>query len=318
LAAGKITIGYFPNVTHAAALVGVGIDAFTSGLPGIQLDYKTFNAGPTLVEAVFGNAVDVGYVGPSPAVNGHTQSQGQALKIVAGAMSGGASFVVRPGANIAAASDLDGKRIASPQRGNTQDIALRYYLKQHQLKAREQGGSVDIVPTSNPDIVNLFKQGQIDGAWVPEPWASTLVLRAGGRVLEDERTLWPDSAFVTTCVIATPRLVKDRPDIVSGFLKAHVDAVAYIRDNPADAQKLVGEQIARITSQSLESDVLDRAWSQQDVTYDPLVASVRVQADNAFALGFLGEARPDLGGLFELGLLNDVLRAAGQAPVAAA
>ncbi len=247
LPAGKITIGYFPNVAHAPALLAVGQGSFTKALAGVSVDFKTFNAGPALIEALFAKAVDLGYVGPSPAVNGYVQSKGQALKIIGGAMSGGASFIVRPASNIKAAKDLAGKKIASPQKGNTQDISLRFYIKNNGLKTADEGGTVSVVPTANADIVNLFKLGQIDGAWVPEPWASTLVLQAGGQVFVDERTLWPDGKFVTTNIIATGKLLKDRQDIIASFLKAHVAAVDYIATNSADAKKIVADQIAKIT-----------------------------------------------------------------------
>ncbi len=305
------TLGYFPNVTHAPALL------LAARSPDLPFDVKTFNAGPALIEALFAGAVDVGYVGPSPAVNGYVQSKGQALRIVAGAMSGGASFVVRPNAGVKGPADLAGKKLATPQRGNTQDVALRTYLRLNGLKPREQGGEVDVVPTANPDIVNLFKQGQIDGAWVPEPWASTLVLQADGQVFVDERTLWPGGRFATTNVVASIRLLAERPDAVKALLKAHVEALDYLAASPADARKTVGEQIARITTQPVPADLLERAFANQDATYDPLVPSVLAQADNAFALGFLGDTKPDLSRLFDLTLLNDLLGAAGKPGVAA-
>ena len=264
----------------------------------------------------FAKAVDLGYVGPSPAVNGYVQSKGQALKIIGGAMSGGASFIVRPASNIKAAKDLAGKKIASPQKGNTQDISLRFYIKNNGLKTADEGGTVSVVPTANADIVNLFKLGQIDGAWVPEPWASTLVLQAGGQVFVDERTLWPDGKFVTTNIIATGKLLKDRQDIITSFLKAHVAAVDYIATNSADAKKIVATQIARITTQPLAPDVVDRAFTQQDAVYDPLAKTCLTQADSAFALGFLGDTSPDLSGLYNIDLLNAVLKDAGKPPVA--
>jgi NitT/TauT family transport system substrate-binding protein len=306
---GKLTIGYFPNVTHAPALIAVAHDAFKTALPGSDVAYKTFNAGPSLIEAIFANAVDIGYVGPSPAINGYNQSKGQALRIVAGAMSGGASLVVRPTANITSPRDLGGKKFASPQIGNTQDVSLRFYLQQNGLKTRDKGGTVDVVPTQNPDIVNLFRQSQIDGAWVPEPWVSTLVLQAGGDVLVDERTLWPEGRFSSVCIVATPKLLKERPEAVSAFLRAHLDAVRFISADPDQAKDLVGQQIAKLTSQQMPADVLARSFSTQEATYDPLEKSVLAQADHAFALGFLGSSKPDLSGLFDLGPLNEAVAA---------
>jgi NitT/TauT family transport system substrate-binding protein len=304
--AGKLTIGYFPNVTHAPALVAAATGGFHDALPGVDIAYKTFNAGPSLIEAMFAGAVDVGYVGPSPAINGYTQSKGQAVRIVAGAMSGGASFVIRPAAGVKTPQDLSGKKLASPQLGNTQDVSLRFYLQQNRLKSKDKGGSVDVMPAQNPDVVNLFRQGQIDGAWLPEPWASTLVLQAHGDVFLDERSLWPDGRFSTVCLVASPKLLKERPDVVAGVLKAHLAATNLISARPDEAKKLAGDQIAKLTSQAMPSDVLDRAFSNQDATYDPLASSILLQADHAFALGFLGATKPDLSTLFDLTLLDSL------------
>jgi len=309
--AAKLTIGYFPNVTHAPALVAVAQNAFATALPAASLDYKTFNAGPALVEALFAGAVDVGYVGPSPAINGYSQSKGQALRIIAGAMSGGASFVVRPAANVHSAADLAGKKLATPQLGNTQDVALRFCLQQNGLKTRDKSGTVDVVPTQNPDMVNLFRQNQIDGAWVPEPWASTLVLQAQGEVFLDERSLWPNGKFSSVCVIASAKLLSAQPEVVGGVLRAHLSAIDFINREPEQAKRLAGDQITKLTSQPMPSNVLDRSFSTQDATYDPLAASILTGADHAFALGFLGGSKPDLSGLFDFSLLDAALASAG-------
>src|SRR2546430_6896292 len=170
-----LNLGYFPNLTHAVALVGVERGTFKSALgSNVKLETKTFNAGPALIEALFAGDIDIGYVGPNPAVNGYVKSNGSALRVIAGASSGGALFIVRPGANINSAKDLSGKKLATPQLGGTQDVALRLYLQQNGLKTVDKGGTVQIIPAQNPDILTRFKQGQIDGAWMPEPWASRL------------------------------------------------------------------------------------------------------------------------------------------------
>jgi NitT/TauT family transport system substrate-binding protein len=306
----SITMGYFPNVTHAPALVAVATNGFRDASPSVTFDSRVFNAGPSLIEAMFAGAVDLGYVGPSPAINGYTQSKGQALRVIAGAMSGGASFVVRPLAHITSPADLAGKRIASPQLGNTQDVALRFYLQQHSLKTRDKGGTVEVLPTANAEVVNLFRQGQIDGAWVPEPWASALVLQAQGTVFVDERTLWPRGQFSSVCVVATPKLLARRPDLVKGFLGAHLSAIELMHRDPERAKQLSGDQLTRLTAQAMPADVLDRSFSMQDATYDPLSDSILTAADRAFALGLLGNTQPDLAGLFDLGLLSELLAAA--------
>lgn len=313
-----VRLGYFPNLTHGAALVGVARGTFKDALgPNVTLDVKTFNAGPALIEALFAGEIDLGYIGPNPAINGYVKSKGDALRIIAGASSGGALFIVRPEANIKEAKDLDGKKFATPQLGGTQDVALRYYIQQNGLKTAENGGTVQIVPTQNPDILTLFQQGQIDGAWVPEPWATRLIQEAKGQVFVDEKTLWPEGKFVTTHVIASRKFLADHADLVKKFLAAHVDTVDFINKNPDEAKKIVNSEIERITGKPLPQQVLDDASKNLETTYDPLAKTLFVSADHAFELGFLGDAKPDLSGIYSLDLLNEVLKEKGLAPVAA-
>src|SRR5438270_9327670 len=231
-----LNLAYFPNVTHAVALVGVARGTFQQELgSNVKLKTNIFNAGPAEIEALFAGDIDIGYVGPSPAINGFVQSHGQALRIIAGAASGGASLVVRPAANIKSAKDLSGKKIADPQLGGTQDVSLRYYLKQNGLTPQDKGGNVQIVPTDNSTTLTLFKQGKIDAAWVPEPYATRLVVEDGGTRLIDERTLWPDGKFITTEVVVRTAFLNQHSDVVNKFLQAHVDTVQYIVSNPTDA-----------------------------------------------------------------------------------
>ena len=314
----SVRLAYFPNLTHAVGIVGVARGTFGAALgSSVKLETVTFNAGPALIEALFAGEVDIGYIGPNPAINGYVKSKGDALRIIAGASSGGASFVVRPEANITSAKDLDGKKIASPQLGGTQDIALRHYITKNGLNTVDKGGTVEIVPTQNPDILTLFQQGQIDGAWVPEPWATRLVLEGNGTILIDERTLWPDGQFVTTNVIVRRKFLELYPDVVTRFLEAHVDTVAYIQGNVDGTKSLVNSEIERITGKALPREVLDSAYPQLDITYDPLAKTLFKSADDAFALGFLGDSKPDLSGLYALDPLNAVLKARSLAPVAA-
>lgn len=307
----SVRLGYFPNLTHAIGVVGVANGAFQKALGSVKLETKTFNAGPAEIEALFAGELDLAYVGPNPAINGYVKSKGAALRIIAGASSGGASFIVRPEANIKTAKDLDGKKLATPQLGGTQDVALRYYLQQNNLQTAEKGGTVQIVPTQNPDILTLFQQGQIDGAWVPEPWATRLVQEAKGQVFVDERTLWPDGKFVTTNVVVSKKFLDEHADIVAAFLKAHVETSEYIVKNADEAKKTVNSEIARITGKPLAEKTLDQAFTTLDITYDPLPKTLVQAADSAFALGFLGSEKPDLSGLFDLEPLNAVLKAKG-------
>ena len=212
-----IRVAYFANLTHSQVLIGLARGDFQRARgPNVTIQTAVFNAGPSVIEALFANQIDLAYIGPNPAINGYVQSKGAALRIVAGATSGGAALVVRPGANIKTAADLAGKRIASPQLGNTQDVALRNYIIANGLQTKEQGGTVEVIPTDNTLILDLFKLGQIDGAWEPEPWASRLIVEAGGQLLVDERTLWTATHgdFVTAHIIVSTQFLKDHPDVV--------------------------------------------------------------------------------------------------------
>ena len=312
-----VRLGYFPNLTHAVALVGTARGTFKNALgPKVDLQTKTFNAGPALVEALFANDIDIGYVGPSPAINGYVKSKGEALRIIAGASSGGALFIVRPQANIKSSQDLAGKKLATPQLGGTQDVALRFYLQQHGLQSTDKGGNVQIVPTDNPNILTLFKTGRIDGAWVPEPWATRLIVEGKGQVFVDERSLWPNGLFVTTNVIVSKNFLDQHPDLVKKFLQAHVETVQYIQSDPTGAKSIINSEIQRITGKGIPTKELDLSFTNVSVTYDPLTRTLAQSADRAYALGFLGSSKPDLSGIYDLGLLNQVLASKGLAPVA--
>jgi NitT/TauT family transport system substrate-binding protein len=312
-----VHLGYFPNITHAAALVGVARGTFAQALAPNKLSIKTFNAGPDLMQALLAGDIDIGYAGPSPAVNAFVQSHGDALRIIAGASSNGVEFVVRPGAHIQSPSDLQGKKIAVPQLGGTQDISLLHYLQKHNLKPTTQGGNVQVIPADNSTIVNEFKQGQIDGAWVPEPYASTLVSQDNGTVFVNESTLWPNNQFATTIVVARKAFLDQHPDIVQQFLQAHVETVQYINTNLPEAKKIANTQIKTLTGKSLSTTVLDQAFKNLTVTYDPLASTVFQAADNAYNLGYLGTQKPDLTGIFDLTPLNTILSKKGLPKVSA-
>jgi NitT/TauT family transport system substrate-binding protein len=308
-AAGVIRVGYFPNLTHAQALAGLARGDFARALgPSVKIETTVFNAGPSVIEAIFAKRIDLAYVGPNPAINGYVQSQGKALRIVAGSMSGGAALVVRADAGIATPEQLDGKRIASPQLGNTQDVALRAFIAKHGLKARENGGTVDVIPTPNAQIIDLIHNKQLDGAWVPEPWASRLVVEGDCRVLVDERDLWPNGDFVTAHIIVRAEYLEAHRDVVRAWVDAHVAVTQWMLANPAEARQVVNAEVAKLSGKPLSSAVLDAAWSRMKPTWDPIAPSLRACADAAFNAGFLRE-KPDLSGIYDLGPLNDVLRA---------
>ncbi|MCJ7513818.1 MAG: ABC transporter substrate-binding protein, partial [Anaerolineales bacterium] len=311
----EIRVGYFPNITHSQALIGMARGDFQQALgEGISIKATQFNAGPSVIEAMFAGELDLAYIGPNPAINGYVRSGGEALRIVAGATSAGASLIVRPEAGITRPEDLDGKRIASPQLGNTQDVALRAYLADHGLLPAERGGTVQVLPTKNPEILDLFRLGRIDGAWVPEPWATRLIVEGGGQLFLDERDLWPNGDFTTAMVIVSTSFLNEHPDAVRAWLEAHVDVTQWTLENPAEARQILNQEIENLTGQALPAEVLEGASSRMRITYDPISASLVQSANAAFQAGFL-DSEPNLEGIYDLGLLNQVLRAHGLAPV---
>lgn len=305
-------IGYFPNITHSQAVIGVADGTFAKALgDNVKLDAKVFNAGPSAIEAMFAGQLDLTYVGPNPAINGYVKSNGAALRIVAGATSGGAVLVVRKDAGINTPADFKGKKIASPQLGNTQDVALRSWLTKQGMVLKEQGGDTQVIPTANPDILTLFLKKEIDAAWVPEPWGARLVHEAGAKIFLDERDLWPEGKFTTTLIVVSTSFMKAHPDLVSKWLGAHVDLTQRINADPTTAKKQLNAEIQRLTGAALDPSELDDAWGRQLVTYDPVKSSLITSADAAFKLGFLGDKAPDLKDIYDLTLLNQVLQAKG-------
>ena len=307
-----LRLGYFPNITHAPALIGVKNGLFQQSLGSTKLEPKTFNAGPAAIEALFSGAIDATYIGPNPAINGWATSKGTALKIIAGSTSGGAGLVVKPGINSVA--DLKGKKIATPQLGNTQDVALRAYLKKNGLNADQQGGGdVSILPQDNATAVQAFAQGAIDGAWVPEPNLSKMVLESKGKLLVNEKDLWPNGQFVTTHLIVTQKFLKDYPETVKKLLQGHIQSVKYIETNNADAQKAANAQLAALSGKPLKDDILAAAFKNLSFTDDPIASSLYASAQHAQDVGLLKPV--DLKGIYDLGPLNELLKADGQPAV---
>jgi NitT/TauT family transport system substrate-binding protein len=303
-----VRAGYFPNVTHSQALVGRARGRFEQALgPGALIDWKVFNAGPSVIEALFAGALDLAYVGPNPAIAGYVRSKGEALRVIAGATSGGAALVVRSAAGIAKPEDFHGKKIATPQLGNTQDVALRAWLQAHNLKTREKGGDVLVIPIANPDQLTLFLKGEIDAAWAPEPWAARLIQEANARLFVDERDLWPNRQFVTAHLIVRTSFLREHPDVVKNWLRAHVELTEWINAKPTEAKQIVNQQIQKDTGKALPPKVLDESFSRLQATYDPIRSSLLTSAQQAYDAGFLGRERPDLSGLYDLVLLNEVL-----------
>jgi NitT/TauT family transport system substrate-binding protein len=311
---GSVTLhlGVFPNVTHATGLVGIEEGIFERALGDDELDVSYFNAGPEASEALLSGAIDATYIGPNPAINAFAKSNGEAIRIIAGATSGGAFLVTRP--EITSADDLAGTKLATPQLGNTQDVALRAWLEEHDLDSDTSGGGdVSILPQANADTLTAFQAGDIDGAWVPEPWATRLIREGGGHVLVDERDLWDDGAYVTTHLVVATSFLDEHPDVVKRLLEGHVEANAFVHDDVEQAKLDVNAQIRSATGKELETAVLDAAWEHLTFTDDPIALSLQQSADDASALGLLDAV--DLDGIYSLRLLNEVLQANGDEEV---
>jgi NitT/TauT family transport system substrate-binding protein len=313
LSASTVRIGYFANVTHATALVGIQKGIFAKQLGATKIDTQVFNAGPSEIEALNAGAIDIGWLGPSPAINGYVKSHGQDLRIISGSASGGVELVVNP-KKIHSLSDLRGKRIATPQLGNTQDVALLNYLATHGYKEDAESGKGDVTVEriDNKTTPVIFRQGGIDGAWVPEPTASTLVAE-GGKVLLNEKSLWPKGQFVITNVVVSQSFLKAHPDVVEAVLRGSVETNAWIKANPAGAKQAINQQLTALSGKPLPASVLDSAFADVQVTDDPLATTLQAEAQHAVKAGLLQQ--PNLTGIYDLGPLNKVLASEGKPAV---
>jgi NitT/TauT family transport system substrate-binding protein len=344
-----LRLGYFPNLNHAQVIIGLANGHFQKALSenstgrgeggeDISIEEYVFSAGPSAIEALYAGQIDVAYVGPNPAINGYLASNGEGIRIISGSASGGAVFVVRNDTGIQSASDLGGKKFASPQLGNTQDVALRKYLIRSGYETVENGGNVTVVPVKPSDILTLMLKKEIDGAWVPEPWGARLIKEANGKILVDERDLWPpDGKFVTTNIIARSDYLKNNPETIRKLINAHIDETIWINDtlqnirndgvngasgykeNESNADLKNGsveafihsfnDGLKRITGNTVPEDELSDALQRLEFTYDPIEQSLFRMADDAYDLGLIGRGNePDLTNIYDLGLLKQVLK----------
>ncbi|MFG2301386.1 ABC transporter substrate-binding protein [Actinacidiphila glaucinigra] len=311
LSASTVKIGYFANLTHATALVGLKEGFFADELgSGTTIKESVFNAGPAEIEALNAGSIDIGWIGPSPAVNGWTKSGGKSLKIISGSASGGVKLVVNP-EKITSLKDVKGKKIATPQLGNTQDVAFLNWISEQGWKvdATSGKGDVSVVRTDNKVTPDAYKTGSIDGAWVPEPTASKLVAE-GAKVLLDESDLWPDKKFVITNVIVSQTFLKEHPDVVEAVLRGSVKTNAWINANPDKAKADANAQLEKLSGKPLPADVIDPAWKSIQVIDDPLAATLQTEADHAVTAGLL--EKPALKGIYDLSLLNKILKGEGK------
>ena len=302
-----LRLGYFPNVTHAPALIGIEGGLFEKSLSSnVTLKPQPFNAGPDVVTAIYSDALDASFIGPGPSISAFQKSNGDAIRIVSGAASGGAFLVTKP--SITKPADLEGKKIASPQLGNTQDIALRSWLKKQGFTTDTSGGGdVSVVPQDNALTLTAFQQGQIDGAWVPEPWATRLVKEGGGKILVDEASLWPKGRFVTTDLIVSTKFLTAHPDVVQQLIEGEVAAIDLVKTNRTKAEGYVVSGITKATGKAIAPDLVTASFDSITFTTDPIVTSLLKNAQESKTLGFT--TTDDVKGIYDLSILNKVLKA---------
>jgi len=308
-----LRLGFLANITHAPALVALKEGFFAKDLgKNVTLKTSVFSSGTQETTALLAGQLDAAYVGPNPAINAWQKSSGKAIKIISGAASGGAALVVKP--SISSVSQLKGQKLATPSLGNTQDVALRYYLKSHGLTSTETGGGdVPITPISpNSDAVLEFKSGQIAGGWEPAPY-DVEMQQDGGKVLVNEASLWPGGKFVTTNIVVAQSFLAAHPSVVTGLLKANIQAINFIHQNTSAAETAANAELTALTGKALKSAVLPLAFSQITFTTDPIASSLATDAKHAEAVGLLKPV--NLTGIYDLGPLNALLKADGQAQV---
>ena len=303
----KIRAGHFPNITHAPALVGQATGRFEKTFKNeAEVEWKLFNAGPEAVEALAAGAIDILYVGPNPAINGFVRSKGDLLRAVSGVASGGSAFIVSTGSGIEKFEDLRGKRVATPQLGNTQDVALRHLLREKGLKSKAQGGNVEIFNLSGADQLTAILKNQVDAVWAIEPWVSRLVSEAGAKILFDEKELWPDGKYATTLLVVRKQFLDQNPTLIEKWVDEHAEITRWMNQNQKEAKQIANEELKRETGKLLSEKYLDQSFERIQFTEDPMETSVRESAERAFQVGFLGKNLIDLTQFYDLSFLKKV------------
>lgn len=312
--AAELRLAYFPNITHAPALIGVDKGFFAAELGSTKLTTQTFNAGGDEIAALLGGSIDAGFIGSSPAINGFAKSKGADVRLIAGATSGGAQLVVSP--DITSPEQLKGKIIATPQKGNTQDVAFKKWLKENNLEQGTGPDKVTVQNLDNPRTLDLYRTKQLAGGWLPEPWSSQLV-NAGAKVLVDEKTLWPNGQFPSTVLIVRTQYLQEHPDTIAALIRGEQKAVDYATSDQAGAKTVTNDAIAKLTGKPLPAAVLDRAFTELTFTLDPLAAQFPQLSKDSVTAGAT-QSETDLKGFVDVTQLNSVLQAAGKPAVDAA
>lgn len=287
-----IRVAYMPNLTHAPAVYGFQSGSFQAAVPEADLKGITFNAGPEEMEALRAGGIDIAFVGPGPVTQNLAKGSDSPIVLLEGSCEGGASLVSRPGLDIKSVADLGGHSVAVPQLGGSQDISLRHFLKEKGLAPAEKGGTVQIIPVKNADLPLLFSRGQVDAAWVPEPWGSILRVQHGAKLVVDERDLWPDNRFPTTMLVASRKFAKDHPDAVRHFQAAHAKTIATINQDRSAALGVVGEGLDKLTGKKLPKEALASAWNSLAFSTEVLTSNLQTSAETQFASGYIKKVPP--------------------------
>ena len=295
----KIRIAFFPSIVHAVPIVGMENQTFANNLDDdLKIEVKVFDSGPQVIESIFSNSVDLAYVGPGPVINGFLKSDGKDLKILAGAANGGASFVIQKNSGLELIENYPGKRVAAPQISNTQDVSLRHYLAENGLKPAEKGGDVFVLNIANPDIYTLFAKGDIDGAWVPEPWATMLVEELNGIRLFDENEIWPENKFSSVLLVGRSDYIEKNPEIIKNWIDANEKTVQWINENPDESKKFYNQFMMGHMGKTLPEKIVQESFSKITITSEPVKNSIYTFAERADSLGYLGRDGYSLNGIF--------------------
>jgi NitT/TauT family transport system substrate-binding protein len=297
----ELRLGYFANATHAQAVLGVDSGDFAQAIGPTKLSTKLFNAGPSLIEALFSGEIDIGYVGPGPALSAHDKSKGQGIRVISGAAANGVVIVARKDSGIETVKDLVGKRVATPQKGNTQDIAARHYL----TAVLGQKDSNNVVPIANPEQAGMMASNQIDAAWVPEPWGARLVAETGAKIIAQEKDFWPGGQFSLTVIVTTPQFLANHPDVVEKILRVHQKWTARLNRDPASTLPQLDDALFKLTGKKLPPGVLAAALPRVKFTDEPLEETFSTMAQWAYDLNF-SQTPPNLAGLFDLSILHQL------------
>lgn len=295
--ASSVRIGFFPNITHSQALVSKSNGEFEKQIgKNIKIEYKTFNSGPVEAEAMLAKELDIAYIGPSPAVNAFEKTKGE-IKILAGAANGGAVVVAMPNSNIKTVKDLSGKKVSVPGFGNTQDLCLRALLKKNGLDSKANGGTVDIVQANNQDVKALLDKGDVDAAILPEPWGSLVEIESGAKVIVENNQVYNNGDYPVGLVMIREDFLKKNPDIVNNFLKAHINATKFIKENPNDAKKIINNELKVLTKKSLDPRVLDKAFERINFVNDIEINIIKDFGKTSYDVGYL-KKEPNVDGIY--------------------